>query len=184
MLKSSANIKKHWETLCQEGKPEALQALFDHFHDDLYAYTTRLLNSSSLAKDAIQNTFADLWQYRNRLAQETVVKAYLFRATRNHAIKLLRKNRPTVNLEDIAQQLHFEPEELYLEEASLLQKQKITAILNTLSPRQREILYLKFYDNLDYQEIAQVLEINYQSVVNHAHKAIQRLRNNKELRFF
>ncbi len=184
MQKASGDIERHWKGLCEDGEPQALQALFFLFYDDLFAYTFRLLKTSDLARDAIQNAFADLWQYRHKLAADAVVKAYLFRAVRNHAIKLLRAQRPTIPVEDIEHQLFFEPEELQLESATHLQKQKITTLLNDLSPRQREILYLKFYDNLSYQEIAEVLDINYQSVVNHAHKAILKLRQHKDLKFF
>jgi len=48
--------------------------------------------------------------------------------------------------------------------------------LNNLSPRQREILLLKFFNKLDYQAISDILDINYQSVINHVRRSMLKLR--------
>ncbi len=178
------DIHKNWKTLREHGSPAALKFLFRHFYDPLFHYAARVLQREDLAKDAIQNTFADLWHYRSRLSPDVAVRAYLFRAVRNHCARLFQKHRPHQKVERLAQQLSFEPEELKLKEAPPPLKIKITEALNRLSPRQREIIYLKYYENLSYQEIAEVLQINYQSVVNHAHKAILRLRQEDALNFF
>jgi RNA polymerase sigma factor (sigma-70 family) len=54
--------------------------------------------------------------------------------------------------------------------------------LNNLSRRQREVIYLRYYDDLTYEEISQVMGLNYQSVMNHLHKALKALRSNQSLR--
>ena len=176
MQKPESDIQTQWRKLRTEGSSSALKWLFQEFYDDLFAYALKKTASADVAKDAIQNTFADLWHYREKLSDTTSVKAYLFHAVRNHCFKILKKQGTSVELEDASPQMIFQPEELNLYDPLPYQKQRLTEILNSLSPRQREILYLKFYDNLDYQEIAQVLEINYQTTINHAHEAIVRLR--------
>lgn len=183
-MQHANDIQKNWKALRQEGAPAALKFFFDHFYEPLYGYAMKLLGREALAKDALQNTFADLWQYRKSLSPEVIVKAYLFRAVRNHCTRLIQKNQPYQKVEALCQQLSFDPEELILEDTSMLQKKKIAEALNKLSPRQKEILYLKYYENLSYQEIAEVSAINYQSVVNHAHKAIRKLREREDLKFF
>ncbi|MCO6476314.1 MAG: sigma-70 family RNA polymerase sigma factor [Phaeodactylibacter sp.] len=183
-MQHANDIQKNWRALRENGDPAALKFLFDHFYSPLFAYAVKLLQREALAKDALQNTFADLWQYRRRLSSDVVVRAYLFRAVRNHCCRLLRKQDSFVEIDRLGQQLAFEPEELQLKDAHLRQKQMVARALNNLSPRQREIIFLKYYENLSYQEIAEVIDINYQSVINHAHKAILKLRERNDLNFF
>ncbi len=60
-------------------------------------------------------------------------------------------------------------------ETTELQHQKLQQILSGLSKRQREVVYLKFYQEMDYQQIATMMSINYQSVRNLVHSAIKDL---------
>jgi RNA polymerase sigma factor (sigma-70 family) len=53
--------------------------------------------------------------------------------------------------------------------------------LSKLSPRQKEVVYLKFYENLSYHEITELTSLNYQSVRNYIHQAIQALRRKRNL---
>lgn len=177
-------FEQKWQDLRERGDPAALAFFFHQFYDELYFYCLKLSEEPSLAKDAVQNTFADLWEYRLSLSSVSSPKLYLLRAVRNHCIKLLQKNNPRHGIELIAEQMTFQPKELELDHAPDPVKIQLTQALNELSPRQREIIYLKFYDNLEYQEIAEVLQINYQSVVNHAHNAMIRLRQCEELKNF
>ena len=176
-MQHPCDIEEIWASLLQNDSAEsALEQLFQLFYDDLFAYACKLLGQGASAQDAIQNTFADLWYYRRRLQPDVAVRAYLFRSVRNHSVNILQKQPSALPIEAIAGQLRFEAAELVLHDADAAQKYALVQALNGLSPRQREILFLKFYDNLDYAEIAAILEINYQSVVNHAHLAIRRLR--------
>ena len=56
------------------------------------------------------------------------------------------------------------------------QKEVLLAALDELSPRQREIIYLRFYQNLSYEEIADIMDLNYQTSRNLLYKAIRSLR--------
>jgi RNA polymerase sigma factor (sigma-70 family) len=54
---------------------------------------------------------------------------------------------------------------------------KITALLNELPKRQKEVIYLHYFEEMDYNQIAAVMGINYQSVLNLTQKALQKLRS-------
>ncbi len=174
--------QEQWHKMCGEDSPSALKWLFEVFYDDLYAYSCKITSSKESSSDAIQNTFAELWLYRKNLTQPLSVKAYLFRSVRNHCIRLDKSKAVNLNIRDFAEQICFEPEEFRLKESVHMQKKKISDILNTCTPRQKEILFLRFYDNLNYHEIADILGIRYQSVVNHLHEAISHLRQHRELK--
>ena len=161
----------------QQGDASALEELYQQYHPELYLYALKLTNSQELAKDAIQDTFVAIWKYRSNLAKANSLRFYLLQALRNQCLKTLKKRKRFLSIGQVLPEMVIQPEELKLKDRSQETKQKITQALYSLSNRQREIIYLKYYENLDYQEIAKLLSINYQSVVNHVHRAIVRLRD-------
>ena len=75
--------------------------------------------------------------------------------------------------------LAFSPEEVMIaEEASEGTRKYLARLLNSLTGRQKEIVYLRYYEDLSYQEISELLSINFQSVANHLQRAFETLRKN------
>ena len=68
--------------------------------------------------------------------------------------------------------------ELINAQLSAEQKQKVSKVLEKLSQRQKEAIFLRYFDDLEYEEIASIMSINYQSVHNLIHRAIKILREN------
>lgn len=165
---------------------QALEQVYKKFYPDLFPYALKLTSQANLAEDAIQETFLYLWQHRTNIGPIHSLQFYLFRSVRNKCLKLIQKAAKLDRLENAEQHLSLiiQPEELHLKDHNKQAKHIIQKALNELSPRQREIIYLKFYNNLDYKEIGNILDINYQSVVNHVHKAISKLRQSKTLDYF
>lgn len=174
---------KQLEKRLQQGDVAALEELYQRFHPELYLYALKLTSSQQLAEDAIQDTFVEIWKYRAQLGKVNSLRFYLLQALRNRCIKILKRRKRFLRVRDTSPQVIIEPEELKLKDNRQETKQKIAIALNSLSSRQKEIIYLKYYENLDYQEIASLLSINYQSVVNHVHRAIVRLREADVLRY-
>src|SRR5690625_7520840 len=56
------------------------------------------------------------------------------------------------------------------------QKQDLRDALDLLPERQKEVLFLKYYNGMSYDEIEEILAINYQSIRNHIYRALQKLR--------
>ena len=59
-------------------------------------------------------------------------------------------------------------------------RKNLAKMINNLSPRQRELIYLRYYNDLSPQEIADMLEISYRAVVNTLYKAMVKLRKDKD----
>ena len=175
MTKKDRNIQL-WENLLQ-GDLNALEQIYTSFHADLYHYALKITSQVDLAEDALQDVFVDIWTHRSTLGRIQSLRAYLLRSVRNQCLKLLKRQQ---RFTDISEADNFDlivPEELQLVDSSKAIKQAISIGMKKLSPRQREVLYLKYYNNLDYEELSEVLEINYQSVINHMHKAMIKLRD-------
>lgn len=158
-----------WE-LFRTGDARALGAIYDEHILTLYRYGHKLTTDRTVVEDCIQDVFAELWKRRNRISPTTSVKFYLFRALRRRIIRQLRQHPATSPLENAIHLSHEITSSLPEEQARALHQALIL-----LSPRQKEAVYLKFYNRLSNDEIAAVMEIDKRTVYNLVSQALSRL---------
>jgi RNA polymerase sigma factor (sigma-70 family) len=165
----------------REGSEEALRLLMKQFYGTMYNYGCKFSKNDAFIKDCIQDVFIGLWQYRQTMSLPLNTKAYLLTAVR----RKMFTNKPNgmmLPLEDDADGVYLfsiepSPEMILIEEEALLAESRVIAeLLGQLSARQREVIYLKFYQGLSRDEIASVMGISDQSVSNLLQKAIHTLR--------
>lgn len=163
------------------GDRGALDFIFNQHVEILYLYGSKFSSDVQLVEDCIQEVFLTLWNRRLVLSDTDTIRPYLFTALRRRIIKVVSGNKIVINrdfeIENYNFILEFSAEEKLMSKQDELAKIKsLTTVLNRLSQKQREVLYLKYYSDLNYFEIASVMSINYQSVRNLMHKAIKALR--------
>ena len=168
-----------WERL-KKGDPAALGELYDVYVDRLFLIASGFTDQRELAKDALQEVFVEIWHYRETLGDIQYPLSYLTKVLRSVLIKKLKKEVP---------KRHYPVEEALLRhegsrEESLMAAdadQEITLQLNhaiaQLTSRQKLILRLHYYEGLSYEQIAEKLSMNYQSVNNLAFRTIRHLRS-------
>ena len=167
----------YW-ALFKEGDKDALGKIFQTYYKELYFYGLKIISVPELVKDVIQEIFVRLWENRDSLGHVTKVKSYLLVALRNELIHASKKNRLwevndikvepfTITIEDF----------LINEEDSMLLNKRLVSSLNMLSERQREVIVLRFYHNLTFEELGEILEMNIQSVRNLLFRALEKVRN-------
>ena len=177
---SVSEIKKIWAELKNDNS-EALNKLFYKFYDDLYFYGTKLCNDNDKITDSIQEVFIYLWESRKSLTNVSHVKAYIFKVFRNKIFKAKAKPRFLAlfqNKEQIdCKDFEISQEDLLIEqESNCFRAELIMKILNELTPKQREILYLKYFYNMTNTEICEVFSIEKQSVSNLLNRTFRLLR--------
>lgn len=164
----------------RQGDAQALATLFECYYDALYAYGQKLTGNEELVKDSIQNLFQKLWRRRATLGATPLVKAYLFKALRRHLAdetKLLSRHLPYLSSYAEAFEVTYSHEEFLIgQQTDQEQRARLLAALNQLSKRQREALYLRFFDGFSYERVAEVMALNVQSVRNLIFRALQALR--------
>lgn len=176
--KSDAEI---WLAL-KAGDRQALKLLYDCYYADLFRYALKFSGSKLMAEDHIQKLFLKIWERREHLGDVTGVKTYLWTALRRSLItRLKEKDRLLISLNYSIQnawpRMQFSPEDLIISEERRTQERKeLKSALDQLSPRQREILYLKFYDGMSYQEIEEITSLSYQTIYNYVHESIKALK--------
>lgn len=173
-----------WKEL-RSGNKNALTGLFKKFYDSLFGYGYRIIPDDDRIKDAIQEVFFQLWKYRTNLANVKSVRAYLFKSLRHQLLndKAVRQRREKLNREFANEEFEiYVNYEKWLEilELEQQQKSKLKKAVKELSPRQREVVYLKFYEGLSSEELSKIMEVRTQSIYNLLSNAIKSLRNHIE----
>lgn len=169
-----------WEAL-RSGRRQALDQLFRTHYPHLYHYGLKLSADPELTRDGIQELFITLWNSRHSLSEAFSVKAYLLTSLRRILLRTIqtRQNARRRSTEYTEMQLRpqLTAEDFIIHRETEHQRQALLQdALDTLTDRQLEILYLRFYNGLSNGEIASVLDINNQSVRNHLSRALGRLK--------
>ncbi|MGB3850028.1 MAG: sigma-70 family RNA polymerase sigma factor [Tunicatimonas sp.] len=167
----------------REGDQPAFSVLYRHHYASLYFYALKSTGSTYQAQECVQDLFVNLWNRREGLSEVQQVKPYLFKALRSLLHRRSMSTYEDLNSEEGNYALQFSPEDFLIQrESSAYRQETLATVLNGLPPRQREAVYLKYYEDLTYQEIADVLSINYQSVVNLIYRALKQLKQQPTLR--
>ncbi|MFA6083867.1 RNA polymerase sigma factor [Mucilaginibacter sp.] len=176
-MKNSANDSELWK-LFREGDSLAYTKLVETYSRSLYDYGYRIVPDKDFIKDCLQDVFMELWNRRIRINDTASVKNYLFKAIR---LRIFRQQSKWSLPEQISEDYHFRFE--IDTEASWIENdetdstlKRLNTILHTLPARQREIIYLRFYENLEFETIAQILNISKQSIYNSLQKSFKKFR--------
>lgn len=165
------------------GDKKALSTLFVRYYDQLYHFGCRITQREILVEESIQELFIYIFESHTRLSKVQNVKAYLFRSFQRRLLLQLNKERKISNAEDIdshQQEFFFLAEDFLLKESQ--QSQSLAAILNELPWQQREAIYLRYYNNLSTKEIAEVMGLANQTVLNTLYIALKKVRKKLGLR--
>ncbi|MTH16686.1 sigma-70 family RNA polymerase sigma factor [Flavobacterium sp. LC2016-01] len=170
-----------WNKL-KDGDEQSFSMLFERYYADLVRYGNSLSPFEEKVQDCIQDVFTDVWIYRSSLQSSVVVKAYLLSSVRKRIARLHERDhifRKTASTDSIAFLLEFSVDHELLDEADDDAKGKIihlNKLLNDLPSRQKEALYLRYHQGLSVEQIAEMLDVNYQSASNLLHRGLMTLR--------
>ncbi|WP_420151748.1 RNA polymerase sigma factor [Spirosoma sp.] len=176
------NVEDHvlWQSY-REGDKQALGRLAERYYRTLKHYGFKFMVDEAVIEDCIQELFLQLWQNRLQIKETESVRHYLLKALRHHILQHLR-NQKRLNQEEIDWDSSIAEE--VDSETLLIQQETLTLLSNTiqaqlasLPAREREALYLRYYESLSIPEIAEVMNVNRQSVSNFLQKALNKLRN-------
>jgi RNA polymerase sigma factor (sigma-70 family) len=163
------------------GNDLAFSILYKKYVQRLFNYGMHSCYDRELVLDCLQELFGRLWDKRERLAQVELVHSYLYKSFRRILLNKLDQNRKRVLMFFKPDVRGFEvlssiEDSIILEETSVQQSGQLRKAISELSKRQREVIFLKFFNELSYKEVAVVMEMNIEAVYNLMSKAIDSLR--------
>ena len=167
-----------WKKFLQ-GNKEAFAQIYNAHVNALFRYGTKLCHDENLVKDAIHEVFLDLYLKRKKnKATPKNLRWYLMLAVKRNLIKKLIQNRK-LESED---ELKFEPE--YSIEKIIIESEKedelnkrVNNMLKDLPTRQKEAVYLRYNESMEYEDIAKIMNISIESARKQVYRAISSLRN-------
>lgn len=174
--KSSSDDLALWRSI-KNGNDLAFSSLYNRYAQQLFNYGMHLCHNRELCKDSIQELFTYLWNRKESLSEIDSVKYYLLKSFRNLLIKSIEKDRKFfVDLDDKHEQFQpetFVEEEIILKEINFLKKEKMNLALSNIPKRQREIIVLRYFNEMNYQEISSLMGISVPSAHNLLSKGLQ-----------
>ena len=158
------------------GDVEAFESLYKRHRDGVYRLAWRFTRDHQLALDVLQETFTYLLKKLPGFVLTSKLTTYLYPVIKHLAFEMIRKNNRMVCDDMAIAELSFQPA-LPTEET-----EDLAAVLSVLPAAQREVLLMRFMDNMNLQEIANALEIPLGTVKSRLHKALAALRGNRQTR--
>lgn len=178
------NNDEYWQivwTQFKTGDQEAFAILYNHHIDPLYHFGTKLCTDTDAVKDSLQELFLELYLKRERIkVSPENLKYYLLLALKRSLIKKMKAGRKIS--QRLLEPVDFEPQ--YSIESQIMEQerdaeinQKVLNALSHLPSKQKEAVYLRFNESLEYSEIAIILDINVDSVRKQVHRGIKTIRD-------
>lgn len=168
-----------WDSF-KKGNDLAFTILYRKYVQRLYNYGMHTCRDKELVCDCLQELFARLWDRRETVSAVGSVNFYLFKSFRRLLMsKIIARKRFSAVLAGQASLFDFMPsaeDRIIDAEARKIQSEQLQRCIKALSRRQREALFLRFFNDLSYHEVAAIMEIRVDSVYNIISKAIDTLR--------
>ncbi len=179
-------IKVIWEQM-KAGDEQSLSEIFTIYYSDLYHYGIKIFNLPDLVRDSIQDVFVRLWEKRRTIGEVQNPKAYLISSVRRKLLANKESDHSHLldQLTERTEAFSFSAFEFAeAREVSQQLMQSLVRAVNGLPERQRELIFLRFYYSLRYQEIARIMEVNEQTVRNLMQRALANLRTRVDRRLW
>jgi RNA polymerase sigma-70 factor (ECF subfamily) len=158
---------------CQAGDEQAFAEIVRAYDPRLRYFLLKLLANPEAAEDAAQDVWLDVYRGLVRLREPKAFRAWLYRLARDRAFRQLRKTHPMQALLDDSNIAIAEDSD---EGFSKEDAEQIHRALDTLSPEHREVLVLRFIEDLSYDEIGRITGCRPGTVKSRIHYAKQTLR--------
>ena len=155
----------------------AFTTLVDTYKETLYWQIRRMVLSHDDADDVLQNTFIKAWTGLDSFRGDSKLSTWLYRIATNETLNFLeRQRRPSVSLDDkesyTAQTLQSDP---YFDgDETQLQLQEA---IGQLPAKQRQVFQLKYFDEMKYEDMSQVLGTSVGALKASYHHAVKKICN-------
>lgn len=168
-----------WASLLK-GDNDALDKIYKAHFQSLFQYGMRMLHHEEEVRDCLHNLFVKIWENRKSLNQTDHIRYYLISSLRNIIINHRNKESKYEKIEasdETVFDLKFTVESEYIQKEEINEKTlQLAQAMNQLTARQKEIIYLKYFEELDYNQIAEILDLTTKGAYKLSARALDALR--------
>lgn len=174
----TTRITELWNCM-RAGDANSLKELYNAFYHYLFSANFAVCTHREIVKDSIHEAFLNIWVNRDKLPPVTSVGGYLNACVRRKVIDALKKES---QYETALLKLNEEYEFSYEEVIIAFQEQEATSktlqeALLQLTSKQKEAIRLRYFENKNYEEIAQLVGCEQRTIYNRIYEAVERLRH-------
>jgi len=184
LMRDGISDPELWQSI-REGNRSALESLYKRHYPALFRYGIKLNSNKEQVQDCLQDLFFNIWLKKDSLKEVTSVRFYLMKWLKREIIRMLtgkNSSQKIVPIESDGEELGIEVELGDFLEKKDFDTQRAILIkraLADLTKKEREVVYLRFFMGLGYEEISLIMNVNYQVVMNYMHRAMKALRENE-----
>lgn len=165
----------------RKGDIRAMESVYRHYYQALFNYGHQICRNQELVRDGIHNLFMDLWRRRTHLGETDNLKLYLFKGLRRQLIHCMEREKKVISVDDmLSAMIDAELSETETGDKKEQQAVALKEAVHKLSKRQKEVIFLRYYENLSCEEIAEVMQVNINTVYNNVSLAIKKLKEQFE----
>ncbi len=159
----------------QAGKEEALTQLYNHYFERIYRFIYYRVGHKEVAEDLTEDVFVKSFRNLKNLQQTGAFEGWLYQIARNIVIDYYRSKKTLVPLEEVENTLEYETNVIDIVNLESQQKTFIK-VLKELTPEQQMVIKLKFFEELDNETIAKLMNKNEGAIRVIQHRAITKLK--------
>ncbi|NIG52999.1 RNA polymerase sigma factor [Chitinophaga sp. Cy-1792] len=162
-----------------EGDMDAYSGLYKEYYKRFFNYGRKFTTNIVLIEDSIQEVFLDVWNRRDKLSHVDSPNYYLYSSFRYILMKKIRQHDKIVFDRSAEEDYEFSIENVIVSnELNEEMKTKLQHAIKTLTSRQLEAVFLRFYENLSYQEVASILKISVKATYKIMARSLSALKEN------
>ncbi|MBP6924374.1 MAG: RNA polymerase sigma factor [Candidatus Pacebacteria bacterium] len=152
------------------------EALFTQYSDVIFRHLYFKLGDRERAKELTQEVFMRTWQYLSSGKTIEYEKAFLFRIARNLFINEIRTDKQSSSLDTLTETTGYEPDTAEANPLEFSEEQELLHFLGQLEDNYREVLILRYIDDMAVKDIAQMLEENETTISMRIKRATEKLK--------
>lgn len=163
----------------RNGNEEAYKYIYMTYSSVLYNYGYKFCYNHNITTDAIQETFIYIFLKRSSLGMTSNIKFYLLKSLRREIVRKINQEKKVSISREISEvEFLLTPsveDKIVNQEFNLERERHMKLAISDLPKRQHEAIYLRFYEELSYEEIAQVMGLEQNSAYKIIYKALDSL---------
>jgi RNA polymerase sigma factor (sigma-70 family) len=156
-------------------RDQAFKALVQQYQERIYWHARRMAGNHEDADDITQNVFIKIWKHLDGYREDAALYSYIYRIVANESLSLIEKRKKHLSTSmDESPFLHNQ-----LTAHQSMDEQDVTGLLeaaiNTLPAKQKQVFIMRYYDELKYEDMAELLQTSVGALKASYHHALKKM---------
>lgn len=158
-------------------KDKGFKCLIERFQEPLYWHIRRMLTCHEDAEDVLQETFLRAYRHLDSFKGDSKLSTWLYKIATNEVLRFIEKQKQTmVALDDLERQYAYEVQDSGSDDDTAEQLVWLQKAIRHLPEKQRLVFNLRYYDELEYAEISEILNTQVETLKTNFHYAKENIK--------